>query len=153
MRLLHIHCPNILSNRKCQLPRLGFKGVKIGKNRIDFVNHAVLLTGFFEYLHQMRMVRAVANIGITERADVCLLHARERCVQTPVKMLAAARSEGHAKPETEDTLHLCPNASVQNPAQVFFGVVDKRQNRTEPNDTLFLPKRFCPNGEAKSKRY
>ena len=55
-------------------------------------------------------------------------------VQLAVEILPVARTQSHAEAEIDDAFHPRIKAVVENPIQIFHGVIDIRQSRAKPHD-------------------
>lgn len=75
----------------------------------------------------------VQFIAVSVGADVSLFHTVKILIQLLVKILPITIPQGYAHMETEDTLHLCFHTVLQDFLYIFPGIIDKRQNRTQPH--------------------
>ena len=120
--------------KKAHLFFFFFKPGHIPKNLIIMVTDSISFTDFMEQLHQFFLMWAGNLIGIAIQADILLLQAGEMPVQLGIKIFPVSFPQCQPHAEIDDSLYAGVRADFQNAPDIFIGVVDKRQNRTQPDD-------------------
>ena len=113
-----------------------------GHGLLRVIYNAPSLAFFPENLSKSAGIGAGALIPFSESADIPLLHAGEVLIQLCVKILPVSVPQCDAHAEVDDGLHSRAEAVVQQTPEIFFGVIEKRQDGTQPytgTDTVFPP--------------
>ncbi len=97
------------------------------------MKNSVLLTDSVKQPHKFCTSRTVNHIIVSVLADISFLKTRKMNIELPVKILAVAFAQSQSHSETQHTPDACLNAHSENCPDVFFRVVDKRQNRAQPH--------------------
>ena len=126
-----------------QLLLSGFKLPQVPKHVISAVEYPVLPAYIPENLHKAVIVRALAFIAAAESPGILLLDPWKMLVELIEEMIPAALAHSRTHGKANDAAYFCPDTIVQYPAQVFLGVVYKRQDRGEPDDGRYTCVPHC----------
>ena len=101
--------------------------------------HDAVLPAFFpKQRHQLPVPVTLYFVGVTVLFPVSLFHTGKVPVQRGIEILAVAVAQRHPHAKADDAVHLRLDALIQDPFDIFPCIIDKRQDRRQPDDCRYL---------------